>query len=340
MLIKENFSLKKYNTFGIDVKARCFAELSSDDEIKAFIRSDSFLNNSKFLILGGGSNMLFTGDFDGVVVKINTKGIKIVRESKFFTYVQANAGEIWNEVVQYCVRNNYYGIENLSLIPGNAGSAPIQNIGAYGVEIKDVFFKLNALDISSGEVKNFSKEDCRFGYRDSIFKNELKNKFVILNIVLKLSKEPCFNVEYGSIREELGKTGNTELTLASVNQAVCNIRNSKLPAPEIIGNAGSFFKNPVISKQKYAELRVQFPDINAFKIIDNNYKLSAGWLIEQCGWKGKRRGDAGVYEKQALVIVNHGNATGADIINMAEDIRQSVYDRFGVNLENEVNIIS
>jgi len=338
MKIEKNKSLKSYNTFGIDAKAEYFVNLNTNEEIISFLKKDEFKDLNK-LILGGGSNILFTKDFDGIVLKINNKGIDIVNEDENYIYIKAKAGENWEEFVNFCIKNNYAGIENLSMIPGNVGAASIQNIGAYGVELKDVFFELEAVNIETGEIKTFSKEDCKFGYRYSVFKDALKNQYIILSVILRLNKHAILKTKYGSIRQELEKMGVEKVDIKAIGKAVCNIRSSKLPAPEKIGNAGSFFKNPVISSEQHKKINFFFSDLVAYKTDEGNFKLAAGWLIEQSGWKGKRLGSAGVHNEQALVIVNLGNAKGVEILNLAQEVQKSVFEKFGVNLEMEVNVI-
>jgi len=338
MKIEKNKSLKSYNTFGIDAKAEYFVNLNTNEEIISFLKKDEFKDLNK-LILGGGSNILFTKDFDGIVLKINNKGIDIVKEDENYIYIKAKAGENWEEFVNFCIENNYAGIENLSMIPGNVGAASIQNIGAYGVELKDVFFELEAVNIESGEIKTFSKEDCKFGYRYSVFKDALKNQYIILSVILRLNKHAILKTKYGSIRQELEKMGVEEVDIKAIGKAVCNIRSSKLPAPEKIGNAGSFFKNPVISSELHKKVKQKFNDLVAYKTDEGNFKLAAGWLIEQSGWKGKCLGSAGVHNEQALVLINLGNAKGTEILNLAQEVQKSVFEKFGVNLEMEVNVI-
>jgi UDP-N-acetylmuramate dehydrogenase len=338
MNLQENISLKSYNTFGIEAKAKYFAAFESLPELEELHDYKLQTTNSK-LILGGGSNILLTKDFDGIVLKNEIKGIEIVKEDDDCVYIKAGAGENWHQFVLYCVRNNYAGIENLSLIPGNVGASPMQNIGAYGVEIKDVFYELEAFHKQDKIVKKFSLEDCAFGYRESVFKNKYKEQFVIANVTYRLNKKPSFNTSYGAINQELERMGVKELNIQAISQAVINIRSSKLPDPKEIGNAGSFFKNPVISNRQYLELNTAFPNIIAFPSGHDHTKLAAGWLIEQCGWKGYRKGDAGCYPKQALVLVNYGSASGKEVFDLSEEIIQSVKKTFGVVLEREVNII-
>jgi len=336
--VKENFSLKKYNTFGIDVSTKYFIELTTDSKIENFIKENPY-KTLPILILGGGSNILFTKNFDGIILKIETKGIEIIRENDESIFVKAKAGELWNDLVNFCVEKNFGGIENLALIPGCVGASPIQNIGAYGSEMKDTFFELEAIDILHGQRKIFSQQECRLAYRNSIFKNELKGKYIILSVTFKLQKTPVINITYSALSKELQKLNLEKPTVEAVRDTVCKIRESKLPDPEIIGNAGSFFKNPSVTVDKYKELKEKFPEIVAYPTEDGNYKLAAGWMIDQCGWKGKRKGNAGVHEKQALVLVNLGNATGNEILDLAREVRASVKNMFDVDIEFEVNII-
>lgn len=326
------------NTFNIRVDAKYFTEVASIQEMQEGIAYAKH-RNMHTLILGGGSNLLFTKDFNGVVLKINLKGTKLINEDDKHFYVKVYAGENWDNFVNYCCEVGYDGLENLSLIPGNVGASPIQNIGAYGVELKDHFYELEFYNFDSKEVRIIKKSDCNFGYRDSIFKNELKNKGVVLSVTFKLDKSPTFNTNYGAIHEELERMGVNDVSAKDIRNAVINIRRNKLPDPEEIGNAGSFFKNPVVTFEKYKELLEKSPNLVSFKQADGTYKLAAGWLIDQCGWKGYRNGDAGVHAKQALVLVNYGNAKGSDILALANEVSDSVYSRFGVELEKEVNII-
>jgi UDP-N-acetylmuramate dehydrogenase len=336
--IKEDFSLHSFNTFHIDSTARYFTEVNSIEKLKTLITSGK-LNENPLLVLGGGSNLLFTGNFKGIVVHIINKGIKIISRTDDSVIVKASAGENWHEFVTYCVNKGFGGLENLSLIPGNVGSCPIQNIGAYGVEVKDCILSIEAIDLHSGELLTFSKEECRFGYRDSIFKRDLKGKFAICSVTFKLKLNPVVHLEYGAIKQELSANGIENPTIADVSKAVCSIRHSKLPDPKFLGNAGSFFKNPTVD-QKFAEKLIEtFPKMVSYQTGNNMVKLAAGWLIEQCGWKGFRDGDAGVHENQSLVLVNYGNATGSNILTLAHRVQNSVYERFGVKLEMEVNVI-
>ena len=338
MEIKEQYSIKPYNTFDINVDAKYFTEVASVEELQKAIEYSKQLE-LPILILGGGSNLLFTQDYPGVVIKMNLKGIELVKEDDKHVYIKAGAGENWDGFVDYCCEAGYDGLENLSLIPGSVGASPIQNIGAYGVELKDHFYKLEFYDFDSKSVRIIKKSECTFGYRNSIFKNELKQKGVLLSVTFKLDKNPTFETEYGAINDELDRMGVTEISAIAIRNAVINIRRNKLPDPEEIGNAGSFFKNPVVTFEKYKELSVRFPGMVSFKQSNGTFKLAAGWLIDQCGWKGFRKGDAGVHDKQALVLVNYGNATGKDIYNLSEKIKTSVFEKFGVELELEVNMV-
>lgn len=336
MQIQENISLKPYNSFAIDVKARSFASFSDIEELTELVTPASKLGT---LILGGGSNILFTQDFNGLVLKNEIKGIVKIKEDDEFVYIQAGAGENWHQFVLYCIENEWAGVENLSLIPGCVGASPMQNIGAYGVEIKDVFHELKAFHRKEKTNYTFDLNACGFGYRESVFKRKYKDEFVITNVTFRLRKQPVFNTSYGAIEQELERMEVKELSIKAIADAVINIRSSKLPNPKEIGNAGSFFKNPEVSKEQFSILQNEFPSIVGYGLSNGNMKLAAGWLIEQCGWKGYRKGDAGCHAMQALVLVNYGNATGEEIYNLSEEILQSVREKFGVMLEREVNIV-
>lgn len=339
MNLQENVSLKPYTTFGIDAAARYFAPFNSADALREILASRIAHTSKRQLILGGGSNILLTQDVDGLVLKNEINGINVVGEDDTYVYVQAGGGENWHQFVLYCLQHHFAGVENMALIPGSVGAAPMQNIGAYGVELKDVFQELEAFHLRDQVVRKFSLEDCRFGYRNSIFKQELKNEFVLLSVTFRLNKQPRFNTSYGAINQELENMGVKELSIELIAQAVINIRSSKLPDWKVVGNAGSFFKNPQIPESQFLELKQRFPNIVAFPAGEGQVKLAAGWLIEQCGWKGYRKGDAGCYPKQALVLVNYGNASGQEIFALSEKILQSVQEKFGVLLEREVNIM-
>src|ERR1700739_979845 len=339
MKFHENFPLKDITTFHAKVFAKDYTEFSSVAELKEILSSE-LVKTKPFMILGGGSNVLFTGDCNGIIIRNAIKGIEIIKEEGNDIYIRANGGEKWHDFVLYCVSHNYGGVENLSLIPGTVGAGPIQNIGAYGVELKDTLHEVDALNIKTLQVEKFSNADCKFGYRESIFKGEQKGKYVILAVTLKLNKNPKkINASYGTISKELESMGVTNPTIADVSKAVINIRSSKLPDPEKLGNAGSFFKNPVIANASFEKLKSQFPEIVSFPAHDGHTKLAAGWLIEQCGWKGKRIGDAGVHKDQALVLVNYGDATGKEIYDLSTQVIKSVEEKFGVILEREVNMI-
>lgn len=337
MLIAQNISLKPFNSFGIEAIAAYYSRIDTAAALEELLQ-EPIVQHQKILVLGGGSNLLFTKDVNGLVIHNQIKGIHIIHETNDTIYLKVMAGEPWHELVQYCVAKNWGGIENLSLIPGNTGAAPIQNIGAYGVEIKDLIHEVEAIQLTDGKKINLSNTDCAFGYRDSIFKNELKHACIIIAVTLRLTKNPIFNTSYGAISTELEKMKVSTLSISAILQAVINIRTSKLPNPSIIGNAGSFFKNPIISETQYLQLLKDFPTIPSYS-SGENIKIPAGWLIEQCGWKGYRKGDAGCYDKQALVLVNYGNASGADIYELSTAIIQSVQTKFGIYLEREVNII-
>lgn len=343
MQVEENISLKPYHTFGTDVRARYFTRFRDREGLEELLNSSL---SSRHLVLGGGSNLLITRDFDGLVLKNECPGIRELHEDSDYVYVQAGAGVNWHELVQYCVERNWGGLENLSLIPGSVGAAPIQNIGAYGVELEDVFWDLEAFHIAEKRLHTFTRHDCAFGYRDSVFKNRYKDQYVILSVTLRLHKTPRFHTQYGAIEQELERMGVQEVSIRAISQAVIRIRQSKLPDPAVLGNAGSFFKNPEVTAEFFAGLTKRFPGIVGFPLSDGRVKLAAGWLIEHCGpspeqsWKGFRQGDAGVHQQQALVLVNYGNATGRDILNLAAGIEDSVFRLYGVKLEKEVNVIS
>jgi UDP-N-acetylmuramate dehydrogenase len=338
MMIQENISLKPYNTFGIDARAKYFTSFQSIEELAELLNYKPLITKSK-LILGGGSNILFTKSYDGLVLKNEVRGMELIKEDDHYVYIRVGAGENWHQFVLYCLQYNLGGVENLSLIPGNVGASPMQNIGAYGVEIKDVFYDLEALHLNDKKIHKFSLNDCGFGYRESVFKKKYKNQFVITSVTFRLHKQPVFNTTYGAINQELENMGVKKLSIQAISQAVINIRSSKLPDWKIIGNAGSFFKNPIIKKHELHELKRIFPGIISFPVGEEHTKLAAGWLIEECGWKGHREGDAGCYTKQALVLVNYGNAKGEEVYKLSEKIIDSVKKKFGVELEREVNVI-
>lgn len=336
--IQENVSLKNFNTFGIDVLAKYFVEINHEDDLVELFMDPQW-QHTRRLVLGGGSNMLLKNNFDGLVIRINIRGIEH-RINHDEVFVEAGAGEVWNDLVNYCVDRDYAGIENLSLIPGSVGASPVQNIGAYGVELKDVFRSCKAFELATGQFRTFELEDCHFGYRESIFKGELKEKYIIVSVKLQLSLIPNINLKYGAIEQELANRNITEPTIKDVSRVVSHIRVSKLPDPSTIGNAGSFFKNPVINAEQFAEVQAKFPETVHYPAGNGLVKLAAGWLIEQCGWKGKVVGHTGTWKNQALVLVNHGGATGEEVYSLSSQIIDSVYTKFGVLLEREVNIIS
>jgi UDP-N-acetylmuramate dehydrogenase len=333
MQIQKNISLLPYNSFHLEANAAEFGSVKSVEELQKILGTKEPL-----LILGGGSNILLTRNVDGLVLKIDINGIDEVKEDATHVYVKAGAGENWHEFVEYTIKRNWGGLENLSLIPGNVGAAPIQNIGAYGVELKDVFYELEAYDRKGKKVYSFGVNDCKFSYRDSIFKSAEKGRYIILNVTFILNKNPVLNTSYGAIREELKKMGVFSPTIRDVSQAVIKIRRSKLPDPTEIGNAGSFFKNPIVDQALFLSLSSKYSDMPAYPHEDQSVKLAAGWLIEQCGLKGYRKGDAGVHNKQALILVNYGKATGKEIFELSEKIAASVKKKFGVHLEREVNV--
>jgi len=334
-MIQTNINLKEYNTFGISVKADMFAVFSSIEELKQIL---SFRNNKKLLILGGGSNLLLTKDFDGLVIKNEIKRFEVIEETASEVIVESGAGENWHEFVLNCIDKGFGGIENLSLIPGSVGASPMQNIGAYGVEIKDVFESLSAYHIASGEIHYFDKTKCEFGYRESIFKNKVKGEYIILTVTFRLTKNPTINSSYGAINEQLKVMGIQLPTIKELSAAVIAIRQSKLPDPKIIGNAGSFFKNPTVDNILLEKIQENYPDIPNYP-AENGRKLAAGWLIEKAGWKGRTFDNYGVHKLQALVLVNYGNCTGKEIFDLSSQIIQDVFDKFGVLLEREVNIL-
>ena len=337
MDIIKNKSLKSYNTFGIDCNSSFFARINTLKDLEELYQHPLFKSQKK-LILGGGSNILFTSNYEGLVIKNEIKGIEIKKETNDVVEVKIGAGVNWHEFVTYAVNNKWGGVENMSLIPGNCGTAPMQNIGAYGVEIKDTFISLNAYEIETGETVSFDRKKCDFGYRESVFKNDLKDQYIILDITLRLQKKPILNTKYGDINNTLIKNNISKPTIKDVSNAVIEIRTSKLPNPKEIGNAGSFFKNPIIQQDQFKELKTKFPEIVSYPVNEKQVKLAAGWLIEKAGWKGKDFGDFGVHKKQSLVLVNYNNASGKEIFDLSQDILEDVYQKFQVKLEREVNI--
>ena len=338
MNIISNYPLLKLNTFGVDVKAKYFVSINTVNELIELTKTEVF-KDLQLLILGGGSNILFTKDFDGLVILNSIKGKEIIDQTQESIFLKIGAGENWHELVMYTVDNGWGGIENLSLIPGNTGTAPMQNIGAYGVEIKETFVELEALEISSGKIVKFNNSDCEFGYRESVFKNKMKNQYIIVNITLELKKSPVLNINYGDVKAILESQNINNPSIKQVSDAIISIRQSKLPDPKIIGNSGSFFKNPIVSLNQLELIKKKYPNVVNYKINENEFKIAAGWMIERAGWKGKKFNNYGVHEKQALVLVNYGLANGMEIFNLSEEIILDIKDKFGIKLEREVNII-
>ena len=336
-MVHNNFSLKSYNTFGIEAKAKQFVAVHSIEELKTVLQQHP--NEPKF-ILGGGSNMLLTQNIDALVIHIDLKGKRIIKEDDDYVWIESQAGEVWHELVLWTIDQDFGGLENMSLIPGNVGTTPVQNIGAYGTEIKDTFVSCEAMNIATQETKTFTKEECHFGYRESIFKHEVKNQYIITSVVFRLTKHHHhINTSYGDIIKELERQNVTTPTLKDVSNAVIAIRRSKLPDPKELGNSGSFFKNPIISKSDFDKIHALHPEMPHYVISDTEVKVPAGWLIEQAGFKGKRFGDAGVHKNQALVLVNYGNATGQEILKVSKDIQATILREYGIAIEAEVNVI-
>ena len=333
----QNTSLKAYNTFGIDVAAEHLISIESTGEL---VKTLAEINQKELLILGGGSNVLFMNDIKGTVLLNKLEGISVVDENEGHVWVKAGGGVNWHEFVLHCIHQNWAGIENLSLIPGSVGAAPMQNIGAYGVETKDVFHELEAIEISTGKIITFSNSDCQFGYRESVFKRALKGQYLISSVIFKLDKKPTFKTSYGAITNELENMKVTKLSIQAISNAVINIRRSKLPDPKVTGNAGSFFKNPVVPISLAENIKKEYPEAAAYPVDNNSMKLAAGWLIDKAGWKGKTYGNYGVHPKQALVLVNYGGATGQNIYDLSTEILADIKSKFGVELEREVNIVS
>jgi UDP-N-acetylmuramate dehydrogenase len=335
-MIEQNFSLQAFNTFGFDLKAENFIRFNSIVGLSEILKEHQ---EKPLFILGGGSNILLTKNISGLVLKNEIKGIKIIEDHEDYVIVESGAGEVWHELVLYCIQNGWAGIENLSLIPGSVGASPMQNIGAYGVEIKDVFAYLSAINIATGELEIFNAEQCKFAYRESVFKQALKGKYIICNVAFKLSKKAIKNTTYGAIEDELKKMGISNPSIEDISKAVISIRQSKLPNPAVIGNAGSFFKNPIVSEELVKKLQESYPDIPNYPSTNGTKKLAAGWLIEKAGWKGKTIGNIGVHKNQALVLVNYGGGTGEEILALSTAIIDDIKSKFNVELEREVNIM-
>lgn len=336
MSFEKNYDLSTLNTFGIKSSAEFFAAFRSIAELDTLI---SNLPKEPLMLLGGGSNILITKPIEGTVLHNRIEGIEILEETEDVVMVRVGAGEVWHDFVMWAVNNNYGGVENLSLIPGSVGASPMQNIGAYGVEIKDVMQNLEAYHLPSGEIHTFSNDACKFGYRDSVFKRYLKGGYVIISVTFRLSKVPKLNLDYGAIRDVLQERNITQPSIKDVSDAVIHIRQSKLPDPKVIGNAGSFFKNPAVEKEKYATLQLKYPNVPCYPLNETHVKVPAGWLIEQAGWKGKDFGNYGVHDKQALVLVNRGGASGQEIFDLSTKILEDIQEKFGIELEREVNVV-
>lgn len=332
-----NYSLLPYNTFGMDVKAARFVEYESVDELQGFLTGRQE-KDAPLLHVGRGSNLLFVSDYSGTVLHSGIKGIQVVQETEEFVDLRVGAGEVWDNLVDYTVQKGWYGAENLSLIPGEVGASAVQNIGAYGVEAKDLILAVETVAVETGELRVFTNEECHYAYRESIFKKELKGKYIVTYVTYRLQKKPVYHLDYGNIRSELQKEGG-ELSLAGLRQIIIHIREAKLPDPEKIGNAGSFFMNPIVPVQQFEELLKMYPEMPHYKVDETRVKIPAGWMIDRCGWKGKHLGRAGVHDKQALVLVNLGGATGAEVVRLAEAIVRSVKEKFGITICPEVNFI-
>lgn len=338
MDIQINSSLKNYNTFCVDIACSTLVNLNSAEEAQAFVNT-GLDKNKAYLVIGEGSNLLFTKYFDGTIIRMQNKGIEVIDQNNKYVWIKASAGEMWDDFVKWSVENKYAGAENLSLIPGTVGAAPIQNIGAYGVELASIFNALEAIEIDSGKLHRFYLKELRFGYRDSVFKQKLKDKYIITAVILKLNKFPFFKIDYGNIAAELEKMTFENLNIGVIRQAVIRIRTSKLPDPKEMGNAGSFFKNPIVSKEKYENLQQLYPNLVAYPLENDLFKLAAGWLIENAGLKGYSKGKVGIHKYQALIIVNLGEASGKEILEFSQDIQQKIMEKYGLLLEREVYLI-
>ncbi|HMA61769.1 MAG TPA: UDP-N-acetylmuramate dehydrogenase [bacterium] len=334
--IFENYSLKDYNTFQVEARANYFARCQSINELKELLASSEFQQNSHF-VLGGGSNLLFTTDFEGIIVYPDLRGLQILDQTDSNIIIKVSNGEVWDNFVGYCVRNNYGGIENLSWIPGKLGAVPVQNIGAYGAEAGDRIVEVEALEISTGKLKTFSNKECKFGYRDSIFKNQEKENYIIVAVTFELIKDPPLITDYGGIEAKLKNYDQENIQV--MREIIIDIRKNKLPDPDQIGNAGSFFKNPIVDQKKFESIKEEYSKMPFYKLSSDRIKIPAGWIIEKCGWKGRTIGDAGVYEKQALIIVNNGQATGQEIYELSQKIEADVKAKFGIELEREVQVL-
>lgn len=331
-----DYSLLPHNTFRLDVKAARFMEYSSEEELTAFLASGGL--TSPYLHIGGGSNLLFLSDYPGLVLHSSVKGVETVAETDERVELRVGSGVVWDDFVAYTVEKGFYGAENLSLIPGEVGASAVQNIGAYGVEVKDLVVSVDAVDAATGKKRRFTREECRYAYRDSIFKKELKGRYFVTYVTYRLSKLPVFHLDYGNVRAELEKDG-MEPTLANVRRVIAAIRSNKLPDPKVTGNAGSFFMNPVVSQEQFDRLQTEYSEMPSYRLDGNRVKIPAGWLIERCGWKGKALGPAAVHDRQALVLVNRGGATGRDVLRLADEVARSVKERFGIEISPEVNLI-
>lgn len=331
-----DYSLLPHNTFRLDVKAARFMEYSSEEELTAFLASGGL--TSPYLHIGGGSNLLFLSDYPGLVLHSSVKGVETVAETDEWVELRVGSGMVWDDFVAYTVEKGFYGAENLSLIPGEVGASAVQNIGAYGVEVKDLVVSVDAVDAATGKKRRFTREECRYAYRDSIFKKELKGRYFVTYVTYRLSKLPVFHLDYGNVRAELEKDG-MEPTLANVRRVIAAIRSNKLPDSKVTGNAGSFFMNPVVSQEQFDRLQAEYSEMPSYRLDGNRVKIPAGWLIERCGWKGKALGPAAVHDRQALVLVNRGGATGRDVLRLADEVARSVKERFGIEISPEVNLI-
>lgn len=331
-----DYSLLPHNTFRMDVKAARFMEYSSEEELTAFLASGGL--TSPYLHIGGGSNLLFLSDYPGLVLHSSVKGVETVAETDERVELRVGSGVVWDDFVAYTVEKGFYGAENLSLIPGEVGASAVQNIGAYGVEAKDLVVSVDAVEAATGKKRRFTREECRYAYRDSIFKKELKGRYFVTYVTYRLSKLPVFHLDYGNVRAELEKDG-MEPTLANVRRVIAAIRSNKLPDPKVTGNAGSFFMNPVVSQEQFDRLQAEYSEMPSYRLDGNRVKIPAGWLIERCGWKGKALGPAAVHDRQALVLVNRGGATGRDVLRLADEVARSVKERFGIEISPEVNLI-